>query len=56
VATRPKWREAVREFYASQFIGRSPADTTLHPIARTVAADRVIDEFVLEFAHDIEMP
>jgi carboxymethylenebutenolidase len=48
--------EAVRRFYSSQFIGRTPADAVLSPIARTVSADRVIDEFVLEFTHDIELP
>jgi carboxymethylenebutenolidase len=48
--------EAVRRFYSSQFIGHTPADAVLSPIARTVSADRVIDEFVLEFTHDIELP
>jgi carboxymethylenebutenolidase len=48
--------EAVRAFYGSQFIGHTPADAVLVPISRTVAADRVIDEFVLEFTHDIELP
>ncbi len=48
--------EAVRGFYSSQFIGHTPDDAVLHPIARTVSADRVIDEFVLEFTHDIELP
>lgn len=48
--------EAVREFYSTQFIGHTPADAMLHPIARTVSADRVIDEFVLEFTHDSEVP
>lgn len=48
--------EAVRRFYTTQFIGQTPADAVLHPIARTVSADRVIDEFVLEFTHDAEIP
>src|SRR2546421_2567447 len=48
--------EAVRRFYSSELIGRTPADAMLRPIARTVSADRVIDEFVLEFTHDCEMP
>ena len=48
--------DAVRRFYATQFIGRTPADAVLHPISRTVSADRVIDEFVLEFTHDAEIP
>ncbi len=49
-------REAVRAFYASYFIGRWPADTTLRPISRTIGQGRVVDEFVLSFTHDIEMP
>ncbi|TMK97140.1 MAG: ester cyclase [Actinobacteria bacterium] len=48
--------EAVRRFYISQFIGHTPADAVLHPISRTVSWDRVIDEFVLEFTHDAEVP
>ncbi|HEY7563036.1 MAG TPA: nuclear transport factor 2 family protein [Gaiellaceae bacterium] len=48
--------EGVRGFYSTQFVGQTPADATLHPIARTVSADRVIDEFVLEFTHDREVP
>jgi carboxymethylenebutenolidase len=48
--------EAVRRFYTSQFIGHTPADTVLRPISRTVSSDRVVDEFVLEFTHDAEVP
>jgi carboxymethylenebutenolidase len=48
--------EAVRQFYVSQFIGHTPADAVLRPISRTVSSDRVIDEFVLEFTHDAEVP
>jgi carboxymethylenebutenolidase len=48
--------EEVRRFYETQFIGQTPADAVLHPISRTVSEDRVIDEFVLEFTHDAEVP
>jgi carboxymethylenebutenolidase len=48
--------EAVRRFYSTQFVGQTPADAVLHPIARTVSENRVIDEFVLEFTHDREIP
>ena len=48
--------DAVRRFYSTQFIGQTPADATMKPIARTVSPDRVIDEFVLEFTHDLEVP
>jgi carboxymethylenebutenolidase len=49
-------RDEVQEFYRSSFIGHTPADAVLTPISRTVSDDRVIDEFVLEFTHDIELP
>jgi carboxymethylenebutenolidase len=48
--------DAVRRFYSQQFIGHTPDDAVLTPISRTVSTDRVIDEFVLEFTHDIELP
>ena len=48
--------EGVRRFYSTQFIGQTPDDAVLRPIARTVSPDRVIDEFVLEFTHDREIP
>jgi carboxymethylenebutenolidase len=46
----------VRRFYTSYFIGHWPADTQLKPISRTIGQGRVIDEFVLSFTHDMEMP
>ena len=46
----------VREFYATQFIGKMPGDVAMHPVARTVASDRVVEEIVAEFTHDVEMP
>jgi hypothetical protein len=49
-------RDEVRRFYSSYFIGRWPADTQLKPISRTVGQGRVIDEFILSFTHDVEMP
>ena len=49
-------REDVRRFYAGYFIGRWPADTQMRPISRTIGQGRVIDEFVLSFTHNIEMP
>jgi carboxymethylenebutenolidase len=48
--------DAVRRFYLTRFIGQTPRDATLRPIARTVSESRVIDEFVLEFTHDAEVP
>jgi carboxymethylenebutenolidase len=56
VMTGGQGREEVRHFYGSYFIGRWPADLTITPVLRTVGADCVVDEVVLAFTHDIEMP
>jgi carboxymethylenebutenolidase len=56
VLTGASGGEEVRRFYSTQLIGHTPADAVLHPISRTVSADRVIDEFVFEFTHDAEVP
>jgi carboxymethylenebutenolidase len=48
--------DEVRRFYSSYFIGRWPADTQLKPISRTIGQGRVIDEFILSFTQDVEMP
>jgi carboxymethylenebutenolidase len=48
--------DAVRSFYADHFIGKWPPDVEITPVARTVGEDRVVDELVLSFTHDIEMP
>ena len=49
-------RENVREFYATQLVGRMPDDAVLRQLSRTVSSNRVVDEFVLEFTHDVEVP
>lgn len=47
---------AVADFYRRYFIGYWPDDTTITPVSRTVGADRVVDEMVMSFTHDIAMP
>ena len=42
-------------FYARHFIPTTPADTKLIPISRTIGADRVVDEMLFCFTHDIEI-
>ncbi len=46
----------VADFYGKYFIGHWPADTTIIPVCRTVGADRVVDEMIMSFTHDIPMP
>jgi carboxymethylenebutenolidase len=48
--------EAVRDFYGQHFIGKWPEDIEITPVSRTVGEDQVVDELVLSFTHDIEMP
>ena len=42
-------------FYANHFIPKCPADTKLVPISRTVGADRIVDEMLFCFTHDVEI-
>ena len=41
---------------ATHFIGKWPQDVEITPVSRTVGDDQVVDELVLSFTHDIEMP
>lgn len=43
------------DFYGRYFIGHWPADTQITPVCRTIGADRVVDEMVMSFTHDIVM-
>jgi carboxymethylenebutenolidase len=46
----------VRRFYGAHFIGKWPRDVEITPVSRTVGESQVVDELVLSFTHDIEMP
>ena len=48
--------ESVRQFYGDHFIGKWPKDIAIMPVSRTVGENQVVDELVLSFTHDIEMP
>ena len=48
--------EGVRQFYGDHFIGKWPSDIAITPVSRTVGESQVVDELVLSFTHDIEMP
>jgi carboxymethylenebutenolidase len=47
--------EAVADFYEKHFIGHWPQDTTITPVSRTVGTDRVVDELIMSFTHDVPM-
>jgi len=42
-------------FYAHHFIPKCPADFKLVPVSRTVGADRLVDEMLVCFTHDVEI-
>jgi carboxymethylenebutenolidase len=56
VLTGGQGREEVRAFYGSYFIGHWPQDLVITPVSRTIGTTSVVDEVVLAFTHDIEMP
>ncbi|HEU0075547.1 MAG TPA: ester cyclase [Dehalococcoidia bacterium] len=46
----------VRSFYSRHFLPGHPDDTVSLLVARTVGANRIVEELVHTFTHDIEMP
>lgn len=47
--------DMLARFYRHHFIPKTPKDTKLIPISRTIGADRVVDEMLFCFTHDIEI-
>ncbi|HYM02854.1 MAG TPA: dienelactone hydrolase family protein [Stellaceae bacterium] len=45
----------LHRFYTHHFVNANPADTKLIPISRTIGADRVVDEMLFCFTHDMEI-
>src|SRR5947209_15090570 len=48
-------REEMLEFYGRHFIPKMPADTQIVSVCRTVGQERVVDEIIFQFTHDLEM-
>lgn len=49
-------RAAVTQFYRDYFVGHWPDDVEVKPLSRTVGDNRVVDELIVSFTHDREMP
>jgi carboxymethylenebutenolidase len=47
----------VSNFYTHHFIGsnKPPADWKISVVSRTVGEDRLVEEFIVGFTHDVEM-
>ena len=46
----------VHTFYSNNFVGKMPSDTKFVRISRTIGKDQVVDELIISFTHDIEIP
>jgi carboxymethylenebutenolidase len=42
-------------FYRNHFVNANPKDTKLVPVSRTIGADRLVDEMLFSFTHDVEI-
>ncbi len=49
-------REDCRRFYRESFIFSMPADVDFVPISRIVGADTIVEESILRFTHNEEVP
>jgi carboxymethylenebutenolidase len=56
VLTGGKGYDEVYNFYSNNFVGKMPSDTKFIRISRTTGNDQVVDELVMSFTHDIEIP
>ena len=48
--------DGVYNFYKNIFIGKMPSDTKFITISRTRDNNQVVDELIMSFTHDIEIP
>ena len=48
--------DALRRFYAEDFIPLMPADTSIKLVSRTLGNDQLVDEMIFSFTHTEEMP
>jgi carboxymethylenebutenolidase len=49
-------RKEVESFYRNYFVGHWPADVEVKQLSRTVGENRVVDELIVSFTHDREIP
>jgi carboxymethylenebutenolidase len=48
--------DGVRDFYRRWFVGRNAADMSIESLSRTVGEASIVDEMMITFTHDIEIP
>jgi carboxymethylenebutenolidase len=55
VLTGGTGRDELHTFYSTYFIPQMPVDMTIVPVSRTIGVDRLVDESVARFTHNIRM-
>ena len=56
VLTGGRGTEELHAFYRDWFIPAWPDDVEVEPVSRTVGSERVVDELIMRFTHNREMP
>ena len=56
VLTGGKGYDEVYTFYSNSFVDKMPSDTKFVRISRTIGKDQVVDELIMSFTHNIEIP
>jgi carboxymethylenebutenolidase len=56
VLTGGRNTDQLHAFYRDSFIPAWPEDTEVEQVSRTVGTERVVDELIMRFTHDVEMP
>lgn len=56
VLTGGRGTNQLHAFYREWFIPSWPDDVELEPVSRTIDGERVVDEFIVRFTHNREMP
>ena len=46
-------RKQLQESHSKHFIPKMPTDTEIIPISRTIGSERLVDELIVRFTHDI---
>ena len=49
-------QEGMRRYYRDNFVGTMPHDAAIESVSLTVGGDQIVEEVILSFTHDREMP
>jgi carboxymethylenebutenolidase len=49
-------KEDLHKFYTNHFVNKGPKPMKMRLVSRTIGFDRLVDEMMLSFTHDAELP